>query len=55
VGILERCVGSGSEATGCSCAVVVVGEELPIDDVVEKYAEVGAASKPPPNASVSGP
>ena len=37
--------GSGSEASGCSCAVVVVGEaedeELPIDDVVEKYAEVG--------------
>lgn len=37
--------GSGSDASGCSCAVVVVGEdedeELPIDDVVEKYADVG--------------
>ena len=32
-------------ASGCSGAVVVVGEdeddELPIDNVVEKYAEVG--------------
>jgi hypothetical protein len=40
--------GSGSEANGCSCAVVVVGEdldeELPIDDVVEKYAEVGVTT-----------
>ena len=37
--------GSGSDASGCSWAVVIVGEdedeELPIDDVVEKYADVG--------------
>jgi len=37
--------GSGSEASGGSCTVVVVGkdldEELPINIVIEKYAEVG--------------
>jgi len=37
--------GSGSEASGGSCTVIVVGEdldeELPIDNDVEKYAKVG--------------